>query len=136
MKIGLVIGAYHQRGGLERVAVETARGLRDRGHRVVVVTQRAETAALDHDIEILKVGGFSRQIAARAATFPVAATRAVSDLQLDVVYAFGSSVLAPAVVSIWTTCGRNVAHASRTAAARDTSKRSEANCGSGSSRSA
>jgi len=100
MKIGLVIGAYHSRGGLERVAVETARALRDRGHRVVVITQRAQPTPADHDIEIVRVGGFKTQIAARAATFPIAATRAVGALALDVLYAFGSSVLVPAVVRL------------------------------------
>lgn len=98
MKIGVVVGAYHERGGLERVAAETSRGLRDRGHRVVVVTQAAETTARDHDLDILHVGGFRGNLAARAATFPTAATRAIGDLELDVVYAFGSSVLVPAVV--------------------------------------
>lgn len=100
MKIGIVIGAYHARGGLERVAVETARALRDRGHRIVVVTQVAEPAVADHGIEILRVGGIKNQIAARAATFPLAATRAVGQLQLDVIYSFGSSVFVPAVVRL------------------------------------
>lgn len=100
MKVGLVIGAYNQRGGLERVAVETARALRDRGHRIMVITQRVEATDEDHGIEILQVGGFKKQIAARAATFPLAATRAVADLPLDVIYSFGSSVLVPAVVRL------------------------------------
>jgi glycosyltransferase involved in cell wall biosynthesis len=100
VKIGLVIGAYHSRAGLERVAVETARAIRDRGHRIVVITQVAEASPADHGIEILTVGGIRRQIAGRAATFPIAATRAVGELNLDVVYAFGSSVLVPAVVRL------------------------------------
>lgn len=100
MKVGIVIGAYHSRGGLERVAVETARALRDRGHRIIVITQWAEPIAGDHGIEIIRVGGFKHQIAARAATFPVAATRAVGELNLDVLYAFGSAVFAPAVVRL------------------------------------
>jgi glycosyltransferase involved in cell wall biosynthesis len=100
VKVGLVISAYHLRGGLERVAVETARGLRDRGHRVIVITQRADPTGDDHGIEIVRVGGFKRQIAARAATFPVAATRAVGELNLDVLYTFGSSVFVPAVVRL------------------------------------
>lgn len=98
MKIGVVIGAYHERAGLERVAAETARGLRDRQHRVVVVTQNAEITERDANIDFLQVGGFRGNMAMRAATFPTAATRAVHDLNLDVIYAFGSSVLAPAVV--------------------------------------
>lgn len=100
MKVGIVIGAYHARGGLERVAVETARALLARGHRIVVVTQVAETTAADDGIEIVRVGGIKGQIAARAATFPIAATRAVGELNLDVLYAFGSSVFAPAVVRL------------------------------------
>lgn len=100
MKIGLVIGSYNLRGGLERVAVETARGLRDLGHRVVVITQAADPTPADQGVEFVRVGGFSSQIAARAATFPVAATRAVGDLNLDVIYSFGSSVMVPAVVRL------------------------------------
>lgn len=113
MKVGLVVGAYHDRAGLERVAVETSRGLRDRGHRVVVVTQIAETDDRDRGIEFLRVGGFRRNIALRAATFPTRATRAVGDLDLDVIYSFGSTVMTPAVVrapgahrSWWTLANR------------------------------
>ncbi|MFP5225624.1 MAG: glycosyltransferase family 4 protein, partial [Actinomycetota bacterium] len=113
MKIGLIIGAYNDRGGLERVAVETARGLRDLGHRVVVITQRIEAGDPDRGIEFVRVGGFKKNLALRSATFPVKATRAAADLDLDVLYSFGSSVLAPAVVrapgahrSWWTLANR------------------------------
>jgi UDP-glucose:(heptosyl)LPS alpha-1,3-glucosyltransferase len=113
MKIGLVIGAYNDRGGLERVAVETARGLRDLGHRVVVITQQIDSNDNDRGIEFIRVGGFKKNLALRAATFPAKATRAVGDLDLDVIYSFGSSVMVPAVVrapgahrSWWTLANR------------------------------
>lgn len=98
MKIGIVISAYHRGAGLERVAVEYARGLRARGHEVTVFAQRVTREAADDGIVFVRVGGARMQTAARAATFPMAATRAVERHKLDNVVAFGSVVTQPAVL--------------------------------------
>ena len=99
MKLGIVISSYHRSAGLERVAVEYARGLRARGHDVTVFAQKFAPEAADEGITFRKVGGAHR-IAARAATFPFAATRAVERAGLDNIVSFGSACLKPAVVRL------------------------------------
>jgi glycosyltransferase involved in cell wall biosynthesis len=95
-----VISAYKMTAGLERVAVEYARGLRTLGHEVVVYAQTVERTADDDGIRFSRVGGMKRWIAARAATFPLAATRALDGSRLDNILAFGSVLLRPAVVRL------------------------------------
>ncbi|MCA1830046.1 MAG: glycosyltransferase family 4 protein [Actinomycetota bacterium] len=99
MRFGIVISAYHRSAGLERVAVEYARGLRDRGHDITVFAQRFERERADEGIAFVHVGGM-RQIAARAATFPFLATKAVRRARLDNVLSFGSAVFVPSVVRL------------------------------------
>jgi glycosyltransferase involved in cell wall biosynthesis len=83
---------------LERVAVEYARGLAARGHDVSVLAQRVVREPADEGIRVVRVGGARKGTAFRAATFPIAATRAVAQEKLDNVIAFGSVVTTPAVV--------------------------------------
>lgn len=95
-----MIGAYNTRGGLERVAVEYARGLVRRGHTVTVFTQSVQREHADDGVTFHRVGGIRSQIALRAATFPFAATRAVRTTRQDVLLSFGSSLMRPAVVRL------------------------------------
>lgn len=98
MRIGIVISSYHTAGGLERVAVEYARGLSARGHEVTVFAQSVKREPADDPVRFERVGGWKTQSALRAAAFPVAATRAVEGARLDTVLAFGSVVTVPAVL--------------------------------------
>ena len=100
MRIGIVISSYITTAGLERVAVEYARGLRDRGHEVVVFCQELQRGDRDEGISFERVGGARRNKALRAATFPNAATAAVSAAHLDNLITFGSSAFVPAVVRL------------------------------------
>ncbi len=100
MKLGMVISRYGRNGGLERVATEYARGLRDWGHNVTVFCQQAACEPADAGIVFKFIGGFQSQIALRAATFPVLATAAVRRYRFDNVLSFGSSLLDPAVVRL------------------------------------
>jgi UDP-glucose:(heptosyl)LPS alpha-1,3-glucosyltransferase len=100
MKIAIVISTYNRSGGLERVAVEYARGLCARGHDITVFAQRVEREQADEGVRFVRVGGVRSQIAMRAATFPFAATRAVKQHRFDNIISFGSSVLVPAVVAL------------------------------------
>lgn len=98
MKLGIVISAYHRSAGLERVAVEYARGLVARGHEVTVFAQQRKKENADDGVRFVHVGGATTQPAARAATFPFAATAAIKKHRLDNIVSFGSVVLRPAVV--------------------------------------
>lgn len=100
VRTGIVISTYNRSAGLERVSGEWARGLASRGHDVSVFAQRAERGPGDESIRFVPVGGLRGPIAARAATFPPAATRAVRKHQLDAVVSFGCTVLDPAVVRL------------------------------------
>ena len=100
MKLGIVISTYDRRGGLERVAVEYARGLCALGHDVTVYAQSVEREPADEGIRFARVGGFKGNIAARAATFPVKATHALDGSSLDNIVAFGSVLRRPAVVRL------------------------------------
>jgi glycosyltransferase involved in cell wall biosynthesis len=98
MKVGIVISGYHRGAGLERVAVEYARGLAARGHEITVFAQRVKREAADDPIRFVRVGGATNQPALRAATFPLAATHMVEKTKLDNIVAFGSVVRQPAVL--------------------------------------
>ncbi|HEX9773973.1 MAG TPA: glycosyltransferase family 4 protein [Actinomycetota bacterium] len=98
MDLAIVIAAYNRRGGLERVAVEYARGLRDREHTVTVYAQSVARESLDEGITFVRVGGFRRWMALRAATFPIKATHALDGSHHDAILSFGSAVRRPAVV--------------------------------------
>lgn len=98
MDLAIVIAAYDRRGGLERVAVEYARGLHARGHAVTVYAQTAEREPADEGIRFVRVGGVRGQRAARAATFPVFATRALDGSRHDTIVTFGPVAMRPAVV--------------------------------------
>lgn len=100
MRLGIVTPAYHRGAGLERVSVEYARGLSARGHDVTVFAQMVKREAPDDGISFVRVGGFSRQIALRAASFPLMATRALRSVPLDNIVCFGSSVTVPAVFRV------------------------------------
>jgi glycosyltransferase involved in cell wall biosynthesis len=100
VRIGIVISTYRRWGGLERVSGEWARGLAGRGHDVSVYAQTFEPGPGDDSIAFVRTGGLRSPIAARAATFPRAATRAVRAADLDLVVSFGCSVLIPAVVRL------------------------------------
>lgn len=98
MKLGIVISSYYRSAGLERVAVEYARGLRSLGHEVTVYAQRVQREDADDGIRFVRVGGFSSQMALRAATFPLKATHALDGTEHDNIVSFGSVVRRPAVV--------------------------------------
>jgi len=100
VKLGIVISTYATHGGLERVAVEYARGLRDRGHQITVYAQEVFSTEDDHGIAFEHVGGFRGNKALRAFTFPRLATRAVRRARLDNLLSFGSSVFGPAVMRL------------------------------------
>ena len=100
MRVGIAISRYKRSGGLERVSGEWARGLVSRGHEVTVFTQLVERSPGDEAIRFTDVGGLHSPIAARAATFPPAVTRAVKRAALDGVISFGCTVLAPCVVRL------------------------------------
>jgi len=100
LRLGIVISAYNRRGGLERVAVEYARGLVARGHEVVVFAQTWEVQDEDRAVRFVRVGGLRSQIALRAATFPFAAARAVARVDLDNIVSFGSVLSRPCVVRL------------------------------------
>lgn len=86
--------------GLERVAVEYARGLQQLGHEIVVFAQEVHPGDGDEHIRFVRVGGARGNKALRAATFPRAATKAVAREQLDNLLTFGSSAFMPAVVRL------------------------------------
>lgn len=98
MKVGIVISGYHRGAGLERVAVEYARGLTARGHAVTVFAQRVQREPEDAGVSFVRVGGARVQPALRALMFPMRATRAVCHARPDVAIAFGSVLTIPAVV--------------------------------------
>jgi glycosyltransferase involved in cell wall biosynthesis len=98
MRLAIVIGSYNRTGGLERVAVEYARGLSARGHDVTVIAQRVEREGADDGIRFIRVSGFRGQIALRAATFPFVATRELDRHRFDNVVSFGACVFRPAVI--------------------------------------
>lgn len=100
MKIAIVISAYNRKGGLERVSVEYARGLAALGHQVMVYAQSIQREPADERIRFVRTGGARRQIALRAATFPIAATRQVNRSKHHVVLSFGSSYFGRAVVRL------------------------------------
>lgn len=98
MNLAIVISRYHRGAGLERVAVEYARGLRARGHDITVFARDVTVEADDEPIRFTHVPA-PGQIALRAATFPLAASRAVARAEpFDNIIAFGSVMTMPAVV--------------------------------------
>ncbi|MHB8510933.1 MAG: glycosyltransferase family 4 protein [Actinomycetota bacterium] len=96
MRIGIAISVYRRTGGLERVAGEWARGLRDRGHDVIVFAQTVVEP--DPGIRFVKTGGARKPGWLRAATFPFAAARAMQTGMLDVACSFGAAVNAKTVM--------------------------------------
>lgn len=100
MRIAIAISRYETNAGLERVAVEYARGLAASGHEVTVFAQSVRRAEADGGVRFIRVGGWKGQTALRAATFPIAATRAIGRVRpsFDVHLSFGSVVLRPSVV--------------------------------------
>ena len=96
MKVGICISVYRRTGGLERVAVEWARGLRRRGHDVVVFAQQVIES--DADLTVVPVGGARSPNWLRAATFPRAAAAALRAHPVDVACSFGAAVDAPTVM--------------------------------------
>lgn len=96
MKVGICISVYRRTGGLERVAVEWARGLRRRGHDVTVFAQTV--AERDPDLTFVRVGGATSPNWLRAATFPRAAAAALRANPVDVACSFGAAVDAPTVM--------------------------------------
>lgn len=96
MKVGICISVYRRTGGLERVAVEWARGLRRRGHDVTVFAQTVEER--DPDLTYVRVGGATSPNWRRAATFPRAAAAALRAHPVDVACSFGAAVDAPTVM--------------------------------------
>jgi glycosyltransferase involved in cell wall biosynthesis len=100
VKLGIVISAYNRGAGLERVAVEYARGLHARGHEVTVFAQSVQREPADGGIRFARVGGLKKTMAGKAATFPLKATRALDGSRLDNIVSFGSVVRRPAVVRL------------------------------------
>jgi len=98
VRIGIAISRYARSGGLERVSGEWARGLASRGHEVTVFAQQVEEGPGDDAVRFVHVGGMHSPIAARAATYPFAVTRAIREASPDVVIAFGNAVLLPDVI--------------------------------------
>jgi UDP-glucose:(heptosyl)LPS alpha-1,3-glucosyltransferase len=98
VKLAVVIAAYNRTGGLERVSVEYARGLRALGHDVTVFAQTVQRERADDGITFVRVGGVRGQMALRAATFPIAATHAMDGTNFDNIVAFGSVLRRPAVM--------------------------------------
>ncbi|HVL88850.1 MAG TPA: glycosyltransferase family 4 protein [Actinomycetota bacterium] len=96
MKVGICISVYRRTGGLERVAVEWARGLHRRGHDVVVFAQ--EVIERDPGLTYVPVGGARSPNWRRAATFPRAAAAALRAHPVDVACSFGAAVDAPTVM--------------------------------------
>ena len=100
MDLAIAIASYHRSAGLERVAVEYARGLTARGHLVTVYAQHVHREQGDDGIRFVRVGGFRRSMALRAATFPLKVTHALDGTRYDNIISFGSVVRRPAVVRL------------------------------------
>lgn len=100
MKIGIASLGCHRRGGIERVALETANMLADRGHQIRLVAYDAEQDVLHPRVSLLRVRRPAGPRLRAAMAFPTLADELLGD-DHDVRCGFG--VFSPPGAVVWVT---------------------------------
>jgi UDP-glucose:(heptosyl)LPS alpha-1,3-glucosyltransferase len=90
LRIALTYPDVSSSGGIERVVLECARFLRDRGHELHLISSRVEAGALPSGIHLHLVPSARQPAALAMPQYRVAATRALRRVPYDVHASFGS----------------------------------------------
>lgn len=100
MRILFVISEFHLGGGYPRHGAQLAHALARRGHRLTILTRRADYAPADAGFEFLSYRIPNRPAAAAMAAEPLVVTRAIRRLapEFDAVVSVGIPALAPMVL--------------------------------------